>query len=1066
MRSLIIKTKFIAPSTPELKWINKKLWEKYNKSTKFPLTVVKAGPGYGKSTTLSSYINENYEEDYYWYSIDELDTDPALFFLNFIHAFKFKNNNIGDEAIRFLNQSGNKGIPIKQVLDIFINELLNEINKEKFIILDDFHLVNNKNKITELLSYFIKRMPPNLHLIISSREDVNFSQFANWKLKRKLLLIGEKDLSLNIMEIDSFLKNEYDIKLNKKELKNIYSETEGWIMAIDLIGEGLNNGARVEDIINNETESLHLLFEYLAFEVLENQSEEIKEFLLKTAVLKYLRIDICNQLLDINNSKEIIEEIVDKRLFIYYLGNDQYRYHNLFHEFLKEQGKKKFNYKKLHKKAAEICEKTGEKGFAIYHSLGAEDYYKSAKLILSSAEKLLELGRLDTLQNALNQLPESIFSEYPLLYVYQGDTYRLRSHFDQALANYKKAQDFFYNKDNNLYLSIVLQKIAMIYLDTVQPAKADQYLKKALKLRDQENLWDESILLKLMAENKANEGHLKEAEKLYKQAENINEEEVANNNFSARVKLRTGRLKEAQKILEKKVENEKKGSRIPRSHRETILILSLIHSFMGNSFSAMNYAQGGIYLGEELNSPFIKAVAYMRLGHAYQIKGKEKVKKARNAYNKSLDIIDEFNIPRGKAEPLMGLSLLEAFYGDCDLGLRYGKKGLKIARQAGDEWLSGILDFSIAINHYFKDNLKESEEKFLDNIIKFKKLNDEFIKTVNRIWLSLVYYEEEKMDKFDITVKNLFDIMEKRNFNFIFLNATLFGGDSPERFIPVLLAARDRSVKEDHVKGILAELGFSHLKNHPGFKLKIKALGNFQVWRGKNEITQKDWEREKAKELFLLFLIHIGELIPKEKIYYYLWPEKEKEKASRNFKVTLNALKNALEPLRKPRQKPFFLVRHGSSYGFNENSGYIYDVEKFQKLIEKGENTEDTDKKIKYFKSAINKYDNDFVVDKLYLDWVRNERERLKSMFLNTGDKLIEIYFERAEYQKCIDLSNKMLEIDNCWEKAYLYKMKSYNKLDRRSMAIKIYKRCKRVLDRELNVFPISEIESYYQNLT
>jgi len=44
--------------------------------------------------------------------------------------------------------------------------------------------------------------------------------------------------------------------------------------------------------------------------------------------------------------------------------------------------------------------------------------------------------------------------------------------------------------------------------------------------------------------------------------------------------------------------------------------------------------------------------------------------------------------------------------------------------------------------------------------------------------------------------------------------------------------------------------------------------------------------------------------------------------------------------------------------------------------------------------------------------------------------------------------------------------MKSYNKLDRRSMAIKIYKRCKRVLDRELNVFPITEIESYYQKLT
>ena len=1066
MRSLIIKTKFIAPSNPELRWVNKKLWKKYSESVNFPLTVIKAGPGYGKSTTLSSYLNENYKNNYYWYSIDELDTDPALFFLNFIHAFKFENENIGDEAIRFLNQSGNKGIPLKQVLDIFINELLNEINDEKFIILDDFHLVNDKNKITELLTYFIKRIPPNLHLIISSREDLNFSQFANWKLKRKLLLINEEDLSLNKKEVNGFLKKEYNLNLNENELSNIYNETEGWIMAVDLIGEGLNNGAKVQDIINNETESLHLLFEYLAFEVLENQPEEIKNFLLKTAVLKYLRIDICNQLLDIDNSQEIIEKIVDKKLFIYYLENNQYRYHNLFHEFLKEQGKKKYNYKKLHKKAAEICEKSGEKGFAIYHSLGAQDYQKATKLILSSAEKLLELGRLDTLQSALNQLPTDIFTEYPLLYVYQGDIYRLRSHFDQALNVYKNAKKYFQNKDNKLNLSVVLQKIAMIYLDTVQPAKADQYLKKALKLRDQENLWDESILLKLMAENKANEGQLKKAEKLYKQAENITEDEVANNNFSARVKLRTGRLKEAQKILEKKVEEEKKGARIPRSHRESILILSLIHSFIGNSFSALNYAQGGIYLGEELNSPFIKAVSYMRLGHAYQIQGSEKIDKAKNSYNKSLDIIDEFNIPRGKAEPLMGLSLLEAFYGDCELGLKYGKSGVEIAKQAGDEWLSGILEFSMAINYYFKGDLKKSEKKFLDNIIKFKKLNDEFLKTINRLWLSLVYYRENKLDKFDITIKNLFTLMEKRNFNFIFFNGTLFGGVSPERFIPVLLSARDRSIKKSYVNGILAELGFSNLKNHPGFKLKIKAFGNFGVWRGKHKITHQDWEREKARELFLLFLIHNGELIPKEKIYYYLWPEKDKQKASRSFKVTLNALKNALEPDRKPRQKPFFIVRHGSTYGFNESSGYIYDVEEFEKLIEAGEQTENEEKKIEYFSSALKKYDNDFVVDKLYLDWIRNERERLKNLFLNTGDKLIEIYYKREKYKETIELSDKLLKIDNCWEKAYLYKMKSYNELDRRSMAIKSYKRCKRVLDRELNVFPIQEIENYYQKLT
>lgn len=1064
MQSLVIKTKFIPPLSSELAWVNSKLWARYEESSRYPLTIIKAGPGYGKSTTLVSYFSEYYDHDYYWYNVDDLDSDPALFFLNFIHAFKYKKEKIGDRAIRLLNQSGNNRISLRHIIDIFINELFNKLKGEHFIVIDDFHLVSNKKKIIELLTYFINRIPPNLHLLIATREDIDFPQWATWLLKKKMMLIEEKELSLNRREIQNFLEFEYNISLNEKDIDNIYQETEGWIMAIDLIGEGLDNGTGLDEIINSETNSLSLLFEYLAFEVLENQSKEIREFLLKTAVLKYLRADICNQLLDIDYSGEIIQKIVEKRLFTYFLTNGQYRYHHLFHEFLLEQGKKEYNYRDFHKKAAKICQEKGKKGFAIYHSLGAEDYENAAELILSSAEKLFELGRLDTLQKGLDKLPDGTFAKYPLLNVYQGDIYRLRSHFNQALHAYKNAEDYFIEKADKIKLSIVFQRIAMIYLDTVQPSRADQYLKKALTLCDEKNFWDESDLLKLMAENKANEGQLKKAEYLYQQAEDINDKDVIHNNFSARVRLRTGRLRGAKKILEKKVGKEKDNDRIPRSHRETILILSIINSFMGNSTSAVNYAQDGIYLGDKFNSPFVKAVAYMRLGHSFQLQGRAKAEKADDAYQKSLNIIDEFYIPRGKAEPLMGLALLEAFYGDCDLGLKYGKDGEKISEKAGDEWLARIIKLSLGINYYFKADFKKAEKIFLENINKFNELNDKFLVMVNSLWLSLIYYEFEKNNKFILTAESLFDIVEENNFEFIFLRSTLLAGDEPERFVPVLLKARESNIKIDYINGILAEMGLSHLENHPGYKLKIKGLGDFRVWRGKWEIESKDWEREKARELFLLFIVHMGELIPKEKIYYYLWPKKNEKKAARNFKVTLNALKKALEPNRQPRQEPYFIIRKGSSYGFNKEAGYSYDIEEFERLISKGEKKKDIKEQIKYFELALEKYAN-FAADKLYLDWIRDERERLRSLFLNTGDKLIEKYYEVKNFENCIEFSNKILGVDNCWEKAYLYKMKSYYQLNRRSMAIKVYNRCKITLDRELNVFPISAIEKYYKKL-
>jgi ATP/maltotriose-dependent transcriptional regulator MalT/DNA-binding SARP family transcriptional activator len=1065
LNNLITKTKFIGPAVPQINWVNKKIWQQYSQSKNYPVTVIQAGPGYGKSTTIASYFNENYQQKYYWYSIDELDSDPALFFLNFIHAFKYKDENLGDEAISFLNQSGDKGIPLKQVIDIFINELLNKLDQERFIILDDFHLVNKKDKITNLLAYFIKRIPPFLHVIISTRNEINLPQFAQLKLKRQLLLIKEEEFSLSREEINYFLEAEYDLNLNKKDLNNIYQETEGWIIAVDLIGEGLKSGTKVSDIIKNKANSLDLLFEYLAYEVLENQSQKIKEFLLKTAVLKYLRVEICNELLEIENSEEIINYIIDKKLFTYYLGNNQFRYHHLFHEFLEEQGKKRYDYQKLHSKVADICLRNSENGFAIYHSLKAKDFDKAAEIILSSADKLLELGRLETLDEALKKLPDSKFKEIPRLYMYEGDIYRLQSHFDQALDSYQKARKAFLKEDDKFNLSLILQKMAMIYLDTVQPLKAEEYLKKALKIRDQESLWVESDLLKLMAENKANEGHLEEAKKLYDQAEDKTELEISNNNFTARVKLRTGKLREAQKLLAEKVGKEKVKTRQPRSHRETILILSLIDSFMGNIDTALNYAEDGIYLGEELNSPFIKAVAYMRLGHAYQLSGKDYIEKSRKAYNNSLKIIEKFNIPRGKAEPLMGLALLEAFYGDCELGLKYGREGLHTAEQAGDEWLSGIIQLSISLNYYFQGDFDQAEKILLDNIVRFKKLNDQFLKSINRLWLVLIYYKENKLEKFDIVAKNLLEIVKERKFEFLFNKNSLFTGNDLERFVPVLLTARDRSIEKNFVQGILAELGYSKLKNHPGYQLKIEAFGNLKVWQGKKLMQHQDWEREKAKELFLLFLLHLGETIPKEQIYYYLWPEKSEKKAGRNFKVTLNALKNALEPDRKPRQKPFFIIRHGSSYGFNKNAAYIYDVEEFNNLIKAGNKAKLIEEKIKYYQSALNLYKNDFVLDKLYLDWIRNERDRLKNLFLNTGDKLIELYFKEKSYSRAIELADRLLEVDNCFEKAYYFKMKSYKRLKRRSMAVKVYKNAAQILDRELNISPNSQLREFYNSI-
>ena len=283
---------------------------------------------------------------------------------------------------------------------------------------------------------------------------------------------------------------------------------------------------------------------------------------------------------------------------------------------------------------------------------------------------------------------------------------------------------------------------------------------------------------------------------------------------------------------------------------------------------------------------------------------------------------------------------------------------------------------------------------------------------------------------------------------------------------PLLLDASKRLKDNGFLLRLIATKGLAGVDSHPGYSLRINSFGTLKLWRGKEEISDKEWQREKALELFLLLFVNRGRSLHKEQLYYYLWPDADEETASRNFKVSLNALRNALEPERKPRQQGFFITKNRFNYGFNEKSGYYFDAEEFEHLIELGDRQQEKRTQIELYRNAIELHQGDFMSDILYIEWISDERERLKNIFLSTVDRLAEYYYEIEDNEEALKMADLLLQNDPCWEPAYLLKMKIYNRLNQRFLALKVYQRCKTVLDRELNVLPMPEIEKYYKRLT
>ena len=122
---------------------------------------------------------------------------------------------------------------------------------------------------------------------------------------------------------------------------------------------------------------------------------------------------------------------------------------------------------------------------------------------------------------------------------------------------------------------------------------------------------------------------------------------------------------------------------------------------------------------------------------------------------------------------------------------------------------------------------------------------------------------------------------------------------------------------------------FDELNYHPGYSLAIRTLGNFEVWRGKTLTSPRDWQREKARQLFQFFVSNNGKWFSREQLADRLWPDLDHESSTQNLKVALNALTRALEPLREPGQTPFFITRRDTLYGVNPSASIAIDTEDF-----------------------------------------------------------------------------------------------------------------------------------------
>ena len=1070
--SHILRTKLIPPPRNARTLTRPRVNQTLKQAFDYRLTILQAEAGYGKSTALAELAIEL--RPVIWYQVSAEDNDPLVFLLQFCYALQNTLPEIANLPTSFLDAwDGTQGpLPWRRFLDQIINALVDASLQPTLFVLDDAHILTESGELPHILDRLIGLAPVNFHVLLSGRPTITLPTLTRWRTQGDALLLDQSVLTFTKSEIDSLFGNLYGMELTGDEVDSLFTYTEGWAIGLQLIWQSIRTQSplTLEFPLRWQADSLEMLFEMLAHEVFNRQPADVREFLLITATLRDLLPEVCDALrwasgYKANDSASMLAYLRRQDLFVVETSDGHLRYHHIFHNFLHQQSSSE-KRNQWDRDAAQYFLSHKNPESAIYHLLEAEAWDEVADLLDTYAATLLSTGRLDTLATYIDSLPSLSLHQHPVLMFTLGELARMHSRFDEAQGWYKQSEMTWRAQGQQDGIARALRGQARVYLDTVNPSQAEKLLEEAIRLSDGfEDREAQVRLFELLAENKLNAGHVDEAERLRQRAEDLRTEGPSNDQLLYRVLLRTGRLEEARLGLEELAETENRAPvQTPRAHRETKLLLSLIYSFMGMSKHAYQSALDGTRRGDELKSPFVTAVGHMRQGHALNLNGNakaENISRALTEFEKSIELSKSLDVPRLLVEADWGLCRAYGYRGDLQRAQRHAQEAIDIANEAGDEWIASLTRLTMGASLMMVARYEAAETWLSRAVLGFEECSDSFGRSAARLWLTYGYFKQKKFERIAQTLPDTLAVCQQNGYYYFFTRPTLLGPYDERMFIPLLLYARQNSWENGYIDRLLENLGLREVSIHPGFRLRVQMLGSFQVWRGGEALPSNGWRRESARQLFQLFITYRHAPLDRDQICEFLWPAVDVTIAHRNFKIALNTLYQVLEPERDPGSESAFIFRDGTTYALRPHADLWIDAEQFSTLIRQAGKTD-----VPALQNAINLYRGDYLPEALYETWVAEERERLASAFLESADRLAEMLIAREQFAEAIDLSQRVLTRDSCWERAYRHLMLAYDRLGDRGQVGRTYQRCTQALRKELDISPSPETQELYERLT
>lgn len=1058
----ISKTKIVVPPRRKELLSRHRLLDRLDSFLEDKLILLSAGAGYGKTSLLIDLAHHT-QMPVCWLTLDPLDRDPQRFMAYLIAALAERFPSVGASSLNLLNNLKTIETDAEALLVALTNELYDSAEDDYLLIIDDYHLMEDDQVIASLINRFLQLVDENCHLVISSRTLPDLDDVTLMVAREQVAGLNHMELAFQPRELQALYAQNHLKHLSNEKANELINKTGGWIT-----GMVLSDSAGVQ-VAGVDT------FVYLGRQVLDQQPQHIREFLLRTSLPEEFNAEFCEIVLGPFYATspswlELMGWILEKNLFALPLEDGRWlRYHPLFREFLQARLKKERpqEIQPILERMVKGYEAVGEWEKAYFTCKQLNDPEALAGLVERAGTPMLQTA-LVTLEGWINSLPPATIRSRPGLISLRGAISAMKGNLPEANALLDMAVDAYRRDGNSSELALALVRRAHTlrlmgkYANSIK--SIDDALQIAEAIPSLQALYAEALRIRGLNSYRIGQtrNSVEDLEQSLKLFSELNETGSISLLLAETAMIRasigdSGIAKSLYQEALTRLRHEKSY----HVQADTLNNLGVLYLQLGEYENAADTFEEGLECARRCRNQHAESLILAGLGDLYSEIGEFQA--AAQAYEQAKSvasavsglfifnylILAQANLALQQNDSRVALEFLSQLRKEIKINLSGYERGLWALYQGRYHLLIGeYQEASRFLNEGKSIFLQDGREAEFDWCI---------------IWLIATYAQLGEKEKIQIEIQRFIEAKDGPNHSVLialqqaspWFDALQNKPEISRQIGSLLEKSKDLNSRLPAIRRSLRRRTQSIQMTVAG--LKIRAFGRAEVTVNGKAVNVSDWRTQSVRELFFYFL-YKQEAVTKEQVAQMSWPDLEDPQAIKT------RFKHAIYWLRRAVGRNAIMFDN-EYYRFNRDLDYEYDVEAFESYLQRAYLAQDIIERIGLYRKAVELVEGPYLSE-LDTEWALFERERLGSIYRSALEELAQLYLDTNQLQDCLGICKLAIAQDPYNETIYEIEMRAYAAQGDRATVARRYQEYKSLLESEMGLSPSEEIQLLFKELT